>query len=57
MCDTEGSAWETTRGRPKSNMTPRSGNIAKWMAENVEEIMRDSRDRAIDGGSGYCMGG
>ena len=30
-------------------MTPRSGNIAKWMGENVEEIMRDPRDRAIDG--------
>ena len=30
-------------------MTPHSGNIAKWMGENVEEIMRDSRDRAIDG--------
>ena len=45
------------RGRPKSNMTPRSGNIAQWMAENVEEIMRDSWDRAIDGGSGCCMGG
>ena len=26
---------------------PRSGNIAKWMGENVEEIMRDSRDPAI----------
>ena len=35
--------------RPKYNMTPRSGNIAKWMGENVEEIMRDSRDYAIDG--------
>ena len=36
-------------------MTPRSGNIAKVMAENVEEIMRDSRDRAIDGGNGCCI--
>ena len=27
---------------PKSNMTPRSGNIAQWMVENVEGIMRDS---------------
>ena len=48
--DTEGSAWGTLWcERPKYNMTPRSGNIAKWMDENVEEIMRDSRDYAIDG--------
>ena len=33
-------------------MTPHSGNIAKWMGENVEEIMRDTRDRAIDGENG-----
>ena len=31
------------------NVTPRSGNIAKWMGVNVEETMQDSRDRAIDG--------
>ena len=36
------------RGRHKSIMTPRTGNIAKWMGEHVEEIMRNSRDRAID---------
>ena len=29
-------------------MTPRSGNIAEWMGENVEEMIRASRDRAID---------
>ena len=29
-------------GRQKSIMTRRSGNIAKWMGENVEGIMRDS---------------
>ena len=34
-------------------MTPRSGNIAKWMGENVEEIRRDSRVRALDGGN-WC---
>ena len=43
-------------------MTPRSGKIAKWMGENVEEIMRDSQDLAIDWrtlarGRPYCMGG
>ena len=27
------------RGRRKSNMTPRNGNNAKWIGENVEEIM------------------
>ena len=38
-------------------MTSRSGNIAKWMGENVEEIVRDSQDRAIDlyGGNGCEM--
>ncbi len=30
-------------------MTPRNGNIVKWMGENVEEIVRDSRDRTIWG--------
>ena len=46
-------------GIPTSNMTPRSGNIAKWMGENMEEITRDSRDRAIMGeiGARCCMGG
>ena len=29
-------------------MTPRSGNTAKWMGENVEEIMQDSQDLAIE---------
>ena len=46
-------------GKPTFNMTPRSGNIAKWMGENMEEITRDSRDRAIMGeiGARCCMGG
>ena len=39
--------WKRRRGRHKSNMIPPTGNIAKWMGEHVEEIMRDSRDRAI----------
>ena len=37
------------RGRPTSNMIPPNGSITKWMGENGEEIMRDLRDRAIDG--------
>ena len=41
--------WKRRRGKPKYNMTPCSGNIAKGMGGNVEEITRDSRDRAIDG--------
>ena len=36
-------------GRHTSNMTPRNGNIAKGMGENVEVILRDTRDLAIDG--------
>ena len=46
-------------GIPTSNMTPRSGNIAKWMGEHMEEITRDSRYRAIMGeiGAMCCMGG
>ena len=46
-------------GIPTSNMTPRSGNIAKWMGENMEEITRDLRDRAIMGeiGARCCMSG
>ena len=43
--------WKRRRGRPKSNITPRSGKIAKLMGENVEEIMGDSKDRAIDWGT------
>ena len=41
------------RRRPKSNITKRSNNIAKWIVENVEEIMRDLRDRSINGGN-WC---
>ena len=37
------------------NMTPHSGNIAKWMGENEEEIMRDSRDHGKDGGMGAAL--
>ena len=46
-------------GIPTSNMTPRGGNIAKRMGENMEEITRDSRDRAImrEIGARCCMGG
>ena len=40
--------WKRRRGRPTSNMTPCSGKIAKCMGGNVEEIMRDSQDRAIE---------
>ena len=29
-------------GIPTSNMTPRSGNIAKWMGEHMEEIRREN---------------
>ena len=39
-------------------MTPHSGNIAKWMGENEEEIMRDSRDsrdHGKDGGMGSAL--
>ena len=32
-----------------SNRTPHSGSIANWMGGNLEEIMRNSLDRAIDG--------
>ena len=42
------------RVRSKSNMTPRNGNIAKWTGENVEEIIRDSRDRAVDEDTYWC---
>ena len=44
-------------GIPTSNMTQRNGNIAKLMGENMEEIPRDSRDRALMGeiGAMCCM--
>ena len=41
------------RGRHKSNSTPHSGNIANWIDGNVEEITRNSLDRAIDGDNWY----
>ena len=41
VCDTEVSAWETTAWKTfKSNMTPHSGNIAKWMVTGLRKKMK-----------------